>query len=149
MRCINDEIIQKYIDGETNTEETTHIENHIMICNKCETKIKNQRLLANSIKKTINLLEKDSIEIPKFEITSYNIKNHFLSAKRLAYIIAAACILLFILVITQKKELKNIDEIRFEIGSVIDVDANRPVSKFPLVINIIDSDGNISEYLIK
>ncbi|MGD0756321.1 MAG: hypothetical protein ABR927_14810 [Bacteroidales bacterium] len=149
MRCINDGIVQKYIDGESTPVETTHIENHIMICNKCKTTIENQHILATSIRKAINLLEKDSIDIPKFEITSYNTKNHFLSTKKLVYIIAAACILLFVLVITQKKGLKNNDKIIFEIGSVTDVDANRPVSKFPLVINIIDAKGNISEYYIK
>ncbi|MDO9580835.1 MAG: hypothetical protein Q7J06_09775, partial [Bacteroidales bacterium] len=101
------------------------------------------------IKKAINLLAEDTIKIPKFEIPSNNIKKHFLTTKRLSYIIAAACILLFVIVINQKKEMKNDDEIILEFGSDIVVDANLPVSKFPLVINVIDANGNISEYYIK
>ena len=149
MICINDDIIQKYIDGEATPTEVSFVENHIASCNKCVLRIENQRRLSTNVKKAINLLSKDSIEVPKFEIPSKNIKKHFLTPKRLYYIIAAACILLFVIVITQKKEMKNDDEIIIEIGSVIDVDANRPVSQLPLVISIIDSKGNISEYFIK
>jgi hypothetical protein len=149
MICINDDIIQRYIDGEATPTEVTFIENHIASCNKCVIRIENQRRLSTYVKKAINLLSKDSIEVPKFEIPSKTIKKHFLTPKRLYYIIAAACILLFVIVITQKKEMKNDNEIIFEIGSVVDVDANRPVSQLPSFISIIDSKGNISEYFIK
>jgi len=149
MICIHDDIIQKYIDGEATPNEVSFIENHIASCNKCVIRIENQRRLSTNVKKAINLLLKDTLEIPKFEISSKNIKKHSLTTKRLYYIIAAACILLFVIVITQKKEMKNDDEIKIEIGSVMDVDANRPVSQLHLVISIIDSKGNISEYFIK
>jgi predicted anti-sigma-YlaC factor YlaD len=149
MNCIPDDIIQKYIDREASPEEVTLVENHIPDCSKCVKRIENQRRLATGVKKAINLLAKDTIEIPNFEIRSKNIKKRSLTTKRLCYIIAAACILIFVIVITQKKELKNDDEIIIEIGSVMEVDANRPVSQLPLVISIIDSKGNISEYFIK
>ena len=149
MICIHDDIIQKYIDDEATPNEVSIIENHIASCNKCVIRIENQRRLSTNVKKAINLLSKDTIEIPKFEIPSKNINKHSLTIKRLYYIIAAACVILFVIVITQKKEMKNDDEIIIEIGSFMDVDANRPVSKLPLVISIIDPKGNISEYYIK
>ncbi len=149
MICIDDDIIQKYIDGEATPFEVSLVENHIVSCNKCVIRIENQRRLSTNIKRAINLLSKDSIEVPKFEIHTRNIKNHSLTPKTLHYIIAAACILLFVIAITQKKEMKTDDEILIELGSVVDVDANRPVSKLPLVISKIDSNGNISEYFIE
>jgi predicted anti-sigma-YlaC factor YlaD len=149
MTCIKDDIIQKYIDGECTPEDVAIVERHFSTCKKCLTRVENQKSFAATIKKAIYQLEQEAIEIPKFELQSKNTKNPILPAKKLYYIIAAACILLFILTITQKKEFKPNDEIRFEIGSIIDVDANRPVSKFPLVIHIIDVKGNISEYYIK
>ena len=148
MICINDDIIQKYIDGEASPKEVSLIENHIASCNNCVKRIENQRILSTSLKKAINLLSKDTIEVPKFEIPSKNIKKHFLTPKRLYYTIAAACVLLFVIVITQRKEIKKDDEIKIDIGSIMDVDANRTVSQLPLVISIIDSKGNISEYII-
>lgn len=148
MICINDDIIQKYIDGEATPNEVSYVENHIASCNKCVIRIENQRRQSAYVKKAINLLSKDSIEVPKFEIPSKNIKKHFLTPKRIYYTIAAACVLLFVIVITQRKEIKNDDEIKIDIGSIMDVDANRTVSQLPLVISIIDSKGNISEYII-
>lgn len=146
MICINDDIIQKYIDGEATAQEVSFIENHIASCNKCVIRIENQRRLSTYVRKAINLLSKDTIEVPKLEIPSK--KKHFLTPKRLYYTIAAACVLLFVIVITQKKEIKNDDEIKIDIGSIMDVDANRTVSQLPLVISIIDSKGNISEYIV-
>ena len=148
MICIYDDIIQKYIDGEATPDEVSFIENHIASCNNCVIRIENQRRLSTYVKEAINLLSKDTIEVPKFEIRSKNIKKHFLTPKRLYYTIAAACVLLFVLVITQRKEIKNDDEIKIDIGSIMDVDANRTVSQLPSVISVIDSEGNISEYII-
>ena len=149
MICIHDDIIQKYIDGEATPNEVTLIQKHIASCNKCFIRIENQRRLSTHVKKAINLLSKDTIEVPKFEIPSKNIKKHFLTPKRLYYTIAAACVLSFVIVITQRKEIKNDNEIKIDVGSIMDVDANRTVSQLPLVISIIDSKGNISEYIIK
>jgi len=148
MICISNDIIQKYIDGEATPPEVSFIENHLASCNKCVIRIENQRRLSTYVKKAINLLSKDTIEVPKFEITSKNIKKHFLTPKRLYYTTAAACVLIFVIVITQRKEIKNDDEIKIDIGSIMDVDANRTVYQLPLVISIIDSKGNISEYII-
>lgn len=148
MNCIHDDKIQKYIDGEATSAEVSYIENHIASCNKCVVKIENQRRLAADVKKAINLLAKDRIQIPKFEIPPNNNKKQLVTTRRLYYIIAAACIFLFVIIITQKKQIKNDDAFKIEIGSVMDVDANRTVSQLPLVISIIDSNGNISEYII-
>jgi len=149
MSCIHDDIIQKFIDGETDPEEVALVDNHIATCKKCALKIENQRRLATRVKKAINLLAKDSIEIPEFTIPSGQIRKPSLTIKRISCIIAAASILLFVIVITSKREMKSRVEITFETGFAMDIDANRPVSQFPLVMNIIDADGNIYEYFIK
>ena len=60
--------------GKLIPEEVTLVENHIATCKKCALKIENQRRLATSVKKAINLLAKDSIEIPEFTIPSRHIK---------------------------------------------------------------------------
>jgi hypothetical protein len=148
MICINDDIIQKYIDGEATPDEVSFIENHIASCNNCVLRIENQRRLSTNVKKAITYFSKDTIEVPKFEIPKKNIKKHFITLRRLYYSIAAACVLLFVMVITQKKEIKNDDEIKIDIGTIMDVDANRTVSQLPIVISIIDSKGKISAYII-
>ena len=149
MNCIKDDIIQKYIDGETTPSEEFLVENHVATCKKCKEKVENQRKLAASIKKALNLLEKDSLEIPSFLAPSKAIKNIFAPNNRLFYIIAAASILLFLFVIRPKNETARQKENSIELGYSLEVDANRPVSKLPMVINMIDSQGKVSEYFIK
>lgn len=149
MSCIHDDIIQKYIDGETDPVEVSLVETHIATCKICALKVENQRSVAASIKKAMNLLAKDSVEIPEFEIPSGPVKRPSLMIKRFSWVIAAACILLFVIVITDRKEKKSRVGIAYDTDFAMDIDANRAVSQFPLVINIIDADGNIYEYSIK
>jgi predicted anti-sigma-YlaC factor YlaD len=149
MSCIHDDIIQKYIDGEADREEASLVENHIATCKKCALRIEDQRKLASRVKEAINLLAKDSVEIPEFTIPSTYIKKPSLTIRRFSYIIAAACVLLFVIVIAKKKEMKSQAGIVYDTDFAMDIDANCPVSQFPLVINIIDADGNIYEYSIK
>jgi predicted anti-sigma-YlaC factor YlaD len=149
MSCIHDELIQKYIDGETNHEEVKLVETHTAACNRCRLKIESQRRMANTIKGAINLLAMDSIDIPEFVTPLKKINKHLFTVKRISYMIAAASVLLFALVLTQKNKTKKQNGIIIETGYSIEVDANRPVTEFPLVINIIDTEGNISEYCLE
>lgn len=147
MICINDDMIQKYIDGEATPNEVTFIENHIALCNNCLKRIENQRKLSTYVKKAIILLSKDTIEVPKFEIPTKIINKPFLTPKRIYYTIAAACVFLIVFFISQKKDFKDNDEIKIEVGSIMDIDANRTVSQLPFFISIIDSKGKVTEYI--
>lgn len=146
MTCINNEIIQKYIDGEATPKEIVRIEKHIIKCEKCALKVVNLRDMANKIKTAINLLAEDTIVIPSIAIPPALNKKRSFTTRRIIYTIAAACILLFIVVISQKKEPENQPVTTIEPGFALDIDANRPVSQQSLVITIIDSEGNVSEY---
>jgi len=149
MSCINNDIIQKYIDGEGTPKEVALIEKHIVNCEKCAVKVDYQKRLATGIKKAINLLAEDIVEIPKIVLSPSHIKKQFITGKRLIYYISAACILAFILFIIQKKEPESQNKITIVNSFEWDFDANRPVSQQPMVINIIDSEGNVTEYFIK
>ena len=146
MSCIKIDIIQKYIDGEATLDEVVRIENHILTCEKCAAKVEQQRRLAGGVKRAINLLTEDTVEIPAIAVPNGHSKKHFFSAGRIVAILAAACILLFIVVISHKKNSENQSVIIIEPGFASDIDANLPVSQQSLVITIIDSEGNVSEY---
>jgi predicted anti-sigma-YlaC factor YlaD len=149
MSCINDNIIQKYVDGETTPKEVALIEKHIANCEKCAVKVENQQRLATGVKKAINLLAENTIEIPEIVTTPGPSEKRLLIGKRLIYIISAACILLFVLFITQDKE-HGIENEEFIIYSLDwEYDANRTISQQQMVINILDLEGNVTEYLIE
>ena len=46
----------------------------------------------------------------------------------------------------KKRKSENHSVMRIEPGFALDIDADRPVSKQSLVITVIDSNGNVSEY---
>ena len=150
MSCIKDDLIQKYIDGETTENEISLIEEHLVNCEECATKVGRQQKLASSIKKGINLLTTEKIVIPKIAPAPGHTQKRLFTGRRIIYIISAACILLFILTLTHKKEMRLRNDIVFkQFYDWDNYDANRTISQQPLVINFYDRKGYIKEYLIE
>ncbi len=149
MSCIKNDLIQKYNDGEATPKEIALIEKHIVNCEKCALKVDDQQKLATGVKKAINLLAEDTIEIPNIVMSPSRSKKRFITGKRLIYSISAACIILFVLFITHNKEAEIENEIVFTLSFEWDYDANRTISQQQMVINIIDPEGYITEYFIE
>jgi hypothetical protein len=147
MSCINKDLVQKYIDGETSPAEASQIERHISGCEKCAAEIELQRKKASGIKNAINILTEGIVPLPNVELPREPEKKHFFKVRRIACIAAAACILVFVIILSPKKESENQAEIIvIEPGFAPEFDANRPVSEQEIVITIIDSEGNKTEY---
>ena len=149
MTCIEIDMIQKYIDEEANLEEVALIENHIKQCKACEAKIEIQLKLATRIKKTIDLLTEEAIDMPEFVKPSVHKTRHLVTTRRLVYSVAAACIFLFFLIIFQNKE-SAVDKIEYIMQLVnYDYNANRTLLEQQMVIEIFDPEGNVSEYFFE
>jgi hypothetical protein len=148
MTCLKDHTIQEYLDGEVNYETLAKIEKHIAKCDKCRSKIDYKKRLSTRIKRTLNLISSNTIDIPEFKVPQIKTRK-FTLATRISYVTAAASLLLFVFVIAKKKENKNQDELATESGFAIYIDANRPVSELPLIINVNDGKGNNTEYFIE
>ena len=146
MRCLNRDIIQSYIDGEVTAKTVARIENHLATCGHCADEVNHHRKLAGRVKYALNLYAESSPEAIKGVMPTEQSKNRFLTTKKLICFAVAACILAFILVINRKKNTEFLPEITTMPGFATEIDANRPVSKQPLVIIIIDSEGNVTEY---
>lgn len=150
MSCIKDDLIQKYIDGEATKKEISLIEEHLTGCERCSEKVDHQRNLANRVKKEINLLTAGRIEIPAFISSPGPVKKNLSTDRRLIYIFSAACILLFILFITHKKEPKiDNDIIVTQFYDWDNYNANQTLSQQPLVIHFFDSKGDVNKYFIE
>ena len=146
MKCIDADLIQKYIDEELTPEEVVLIEDHIKHCKACTAKISNQLKLVTRMKDTINLLTEETVDIPKFEISQSRKKMHAITSRRLIYSVAAACITILLLIIFQNKESGAENNEYFMQLVEHEYDANRSLSEQNLIIEIIDPEGNLSEY---
>lgn len=149
MRCIDSDLIQKYIDEEVTPEEAVLIVGHIKHCKACTAKISNQLKLVTRMKDTINLLTEDTLDIPEFEIPQNRKKMHSITSRRLIYGVAAACITILLLIIFQFKETVPENNEYFMQLVEHEYDANRSLSEQKLIIEIIDPEGNLSEYFLE
>jgi predicted anti-sigma-YlaC factor YlaD len=146
MNCINSEIIQKYIDGETSPKDISVIEKHIAECEKCAAAVNNQRLLSTGIKNAMNLLVTEKPEIPTFVASEGRPKKRYITTKRIIYSLSAACVLFVVFIVVHKKEPKVQEQITIINSFGTDYDANRPVAQQEMVIKVIDSEGKVTEY---
>jgi predicted anti-sigma-YlaC factor YlaD len=147
MSCIKKDLIQKYIDGETSPAELIQVENHIAECEKCAARTDHQKRLAQRVRITLNRLSEETIHVPSIIMPAKPVKNRLITVRRFIQLAAAVCILLFIIIISQRKEPeKHAEIILTEPGFAPEFDANRPVSQQQIVITIINSEGNKSEY---
>ena len=145
MKHIDDEIIQKYIDNEASQEEVDYINDHILSCSGCEKAVDEQRQLSVEIREVINLLNEEEIEIPEFVKSGKKRKKQL----RMIYLFSTcaasvACVLAFLLLYPKEKNMDNYERLFY--NTEFEFDANRSVTQQNIVIKILDSEGNLSEY---
>jgi len=144
MKCISEELIQKYIDKETSIKEEAYINSHLTVCAKCAEKIENMRQTAGHIKQLIGLIDEKDIEIPRFNMPVHQKKILYNNFKKIIYAASAACLLFLFLFIFQKQ--KDEVELVFSYDLESEFNANLPVSEQEMVIQIIDSEGKLIKY---
>ncbi len=149
MSCIDDELIQKFIDEEATAQEVKLINQHISACRVCAEKIDQQKKLAVRIRKTIDLLVEDEIELPKFNYPAQNNRPVNTIVRRFLYVLSAACVLFFAIWVSDNGQQKEKEEVVFYYNVDWEFDANKPVSDQQMIINVIDADGNVLEYPIE
>jgi predicted anti-sigma-YlaC factor YlaD len=148
MNCIDDDLIQTYIDGETDVLETENIEKHIAVCSLCANKIEEKKVFANAIKNELQKLKNPFVTVPEFIIPNTQKRRLSSNFKRFAYIASAACVAALMLFVLLPERHENGAENQFVMYSVIkDFDANRTFSQQDKSIYILDNHGNIIEII--
>jgi predicted anti-sigma-YlaC factor YlaD len=147
MSCINDEIIQKFIDGEATREEVSLVERHRARCLQCDARIEHQKKVAHSIKNAINLIGKENADIPELKIPEVHaIKPHYSLKRKILASVAAACLILMVFIFSIDRGNDNEQQ---EISvSDWEYNANMPVSQQDLIITVTDTDGSVVEFIL-
>ena len=149
MSCIDADLIQKYIDEELTPEEVVMIENHLKQCKTCRTEVGNQQKLVAHVKNRLNLLAEEDFDIPVFKIPQLPKKKPTITSRRIIYSVAAACAVILLLIIFPKKEPVAENNEFFMQHGEYEYDANRTISEQELIIEIIDPEGNLTEYYLE
>jgi anti-sigma factor ChrR (cupin superfamily) len=135
MTCINEKLLQKYIDGECTYKEQEKVKHHLAICPSCEKKCAEMEELAAGVKRALHSLTGESIIIPPFRKPEPLQR----SKKLLLYSLPAACMLGIVLFIVHKNPEPTRKRITIVRNIPAEVDANRPASDQDFVIEIYDS----------
>jgi flagellar basal body-associated protein FliL len=146
MNCIDEQLLQKYIDGESTDSEKVAVKQHFSACPICLQKHAEMEKLSSELKKAINSITTEKTTIPTFKIpenkSEKNIKLFIVS-------FSAACILFFVLFLANQQTEKHQKEIIIVQSIPREVDANRPASEQEFVIEVFDGRGTRSEYIIE
>lgn len=153
MNCIEKDLIQKYIDGEINSNEKIRIENHLLECPFCSDVLEKQQKLSNKMKSLFVNLDNEEVvrpPLPKLingtiPVIETPLPNKVLSwNKTIIYGVWSACAILFFLLYPLRNFLDKPDNVIHMQTIIKEVDANLPYSEQETVISITDKDGNVS-----
>ena len=144
MKCIYDEAIQKYIDGETTARKTADIEKHLETCSFCAQKIENQRIFTKLLKEEIRSWGTVPHAIPEYKAPSLSKRRFVVKNKYYMYAASAAAVIAFLVIFLLLKENKT-NEYQMIYCLDGDFDSNRPYSQQEMSIKIMDKNGNIIE----
>lgn len=147
MNCIDEQLLQKYIDGECTENEKIVVNQHLSSCLVCSRKHDEREKVSVEIKQAISSLTIEYIEIPAFQ--NANITHTRKNLKLIIYSLSAACILLFVLFVVDKRIESNQKEITIVQSILREVDANRLASEQEFVLEVYDGKGHCTEYLIE
>jgi hypothetical protein len=158
MKCIDTDILQKYLDGEVSTDEKTGVETHLKSCDLCTFRLTQLQGRAERIKRLLksssetdaalpplpsNLNGKLSVNLPSVEaLDEPRVKRPLL--KRWTIGLSAACILGLVFLykpLVCRGESQEMVRMQREI---VEVDANTPYSQQETVMTIIDESGNVT-----
>ncbi len=144
MSCINEELIQRYIDGELDVVGNFSLQNHIKNCENCEEKLNRQVKITSKIKELIGNLVDENIKIPEFKITPR--KEHKRGIVRKLYYDMSAAAVILIFVGIQMFQGKNVNcerIIRYQFES--EYDANLPITDQEMDFEFFNENGKIIE----
>ena len=146
MKCIDDELIQRYIDGETDLQETARIEKHLADCSPCAGNVAEHKAFADAIKTEIGNWGRQPVIIPGFVQPVFRKHRLNLKIRHYIYAVSAACaVLLFVFLFPERNE-HHPNSLHLIYSFDGDFNSNRTVSQQEMTFMVIDTDGNIVEF---
>jgi len=143
MKCIDNVLIQKFIDGETDSRETERIEKHLEGCAQCACNIEEHKAFTNFIKRALR--QDIGVIVPEFVKPVFRKRRLDLKIRHYIYAAsAAAAVLLFLFLFSDRNELyPNTLHLIYSFDG--DFNSNRTVSQQEMTFIVTDVDGNIVE----
>ncbi|MBS2097457.1 anti-sigma factor family protein [Carboxylicivirga linearis] len=140
MNCLDEGIIQSYIDGELSDKEMSDVAMHISSCKHCLAQLKQQEERKNTL---LDIMQNanDKVEVPAFNVPVQVVEIP-LRRSRVWMKVSAACVFLILLLTTYQSQDKEQKEIFFYPEWQDQVDANLPITQQSFTITYTESSVN-------
>jgi len=150
MKCPDDEILQRFFDGECPHEEAIEVQLHVRTCQHCRHRYEQLQTRVHSINQAFGMLCSDTIDIPPMPLSKPVRRRILLRQKYILPLLAAASILIFFLVFNLQDENNNLSGDQMVQSCFIgELDANKPVDQQELSFTVISPDGQVSEDVVR
>ncbi len=149
MKCLDDELLQVFFDGECSDEEAIELKLHLRACQHCRHRYEALQTRVNSIHQAFGMLCSDTIDIPTIPLSEPAKKRIPLNRKFLVPLLAAASILLFILIFNTKEHNNMTGDQMSQSCFIGELDANKPVYQQELSFTAISPEGKVSEGFVR
>jgi len=131
MKHLNDKTIQNYIDNELPESERKEIESHLEKCPSCKQKVETKRVFSDKLKKSLETLAPEDIEVPEFSFGSTT--GYKVNIARIAMIssLSTACAIALVMIavnLLSKPKPTPTDSI-FDYYTIEDYDAHKPLAE--------------------
>jgi anti-sigma factor RsiW len=147
MSCIKAELIQKYIDKAASDAEIAMVDRHLTVCPGCSARVTELQRRSEKVRKALNLLVNDDIAVPGFIAPPGRSKiREVMQRKKLILRLSAASVLICVFLAVMFTLKTRTTQRIVAVHSVDrEIDANRTITQQPMVINVIDADGKVTQ----
>jgi anti-sigma factor RsiW len=146
MRCLDDVLIQKYVDCETSLKENSIIRKHISVCPECGEKIETAKQFTLQVKEALQSIQEEEPEIPVLNLPERIEDRKAFKLRSALYGLSAASLFVAALVFSLNQKDVSEEELYLLFNHGWEYDANRTISEQDMTMGIIDNDGNFREY---
>ena len=148
MIHLNDKTIQSYIDNELQDSERKRIENHLEKCMECRQKVESQRDFSEKMKKSLETLIPDDVEVPEFSFGRATRPEVNVNRIVLISSLSTACAIALIAVLVNLLSKPKPTDYIFDYYTIEDYDANKPsaeqeFAEFKMHLQTEETDTNL------
>ncbi len=149
MKCIDDELLQGFFDGECSDEEATRARLHLGACQHCRHRHAQLQTRVHAVHQALGMLCSDNIAIPPIPLSVPARKRFSLHPKHILPLLAAASIAIFLLIFHPKEQHNMYGDPMLQSYYPSELDANKPVDQQELRFTAISPDGKVSEDVVR
>ena len=149
MKCIDNELLQRFHDGECQHEEAGNVALHLDTCPACRSNYEQLQTRVTTIKQAFDSLVQEDICIPSAMPNIPVKRTVSLHRKYIIPLLAAASILLLIMVLNRKEINNTPDAPMLQSCFTAELDANKPAEQQEFRFTVVTPDGKVQEYFIR